>query len=608
MNKILAFALLCIAFITNSLSFAMATSSITDAKHKPIMIKFFKTVYDQNDLEKFRSLLNGLSQNELADLWSDILALLVVGMRADSQLIIKNRQFYNVMKSYAEQLEYPLHKAVRLSADLRSDTLSQIRSLITPETINSTNVAGESPLFVALASTIKNDNLPALKMQYEIAHLLLQAGASPCLATSAGLTPLMVCQSPMIAQLLLKYGAGACINKQDIRGNSALLNAISYYKQYDKSLFLINSGANVNAKNQYGYTALHMTAFNPFGNVEKSMNLLQKLLSSGALLNAQTNEGNTALHHAIEIKEPLLVGLLLQHAANVDIKNNDGLSARKALLQTWHMTPQEFLENYKKPDFKKIVVQRSFVLPEQEPKKQAKAPAPVSKKATKKGKMTYNQRQQQKANAQDTLSTTPPSPEITQNASANIPALETATSKEPILKAGQIRNKIDVTGGFAQRLLNWWDDQWLAKEKQKAKDEGLYEYWKFMQGRVYHRLPQTVINTIIEHGKTSSRANETYKDFVDTVYTMKGEIQFENLTNPWNPGKLSQPGYYHVTVGKHNKIYHIGFKATQDNTRTLSQFMPGSAIPVEWATKQTPHYTAIYDKGEGVRHVLYLEN
>ena len=57
---------------------------------------------------------------------------------------------------------------------------------------------------------------------------------------------------------------------------------------------LVSLGANVNAKNNNGYTPLHEAATNP------NVNVLKYLVGKGANLDIKNNWGMTPLHFAIE--------------------------------------------------------------------------------------------------------------------------------------------------------------------------------------------------------------------------------------------------------------------------------------------------------------------
>lgn len=73
---------------------------------------------------------------------------------------------------------------------------------------------------------------------------------------------------------------------------------------------LIAGGADVNAKNSYGYTPLNLTCL-----MAERMNHAELLIAAGADVNAKDIYGHTPLWHAQDIKRTEVVELLLKHGA-----------------------------------------------------------------------------------------------------------------------------------------------------------------------------------------------------------------------------------------------------------------------------------------------------
>ena len=84
---------------------------------------------------------------------------------------------------------------------------------------------------------------------------------------------------------------------------------------------LLKEGADVNAKNSEGYTALELASRN--GHTE----IVSMLLEKGADVNAKTNEGITALIRASEKGHTETVARLLEKGADVNAKDSDGWTA-----------------------------------------------------------------------------------------------------------------------------------------------------------------------------------------------------------------------------------------------------------------------------------------
>ena len=86
---------------------------------------------------------------------------------------------------------------------------------------------------------------------------------------------------------------------------------------------LLEHGADINIKENYGWTALHMAC--RYCNEDSSIECVKLLLEHGADVNAKENDGWTALHLACrycnEDSSIECVKLLLEHGADINIKN-----------------------------------------------------------------------------------------------------------------------------------------------------------------------------------------------------------------------------------------------------------------------------------------------
>ena len=88
-------------------------------------------------------------------------------------------------------------------------------------------------------------------------------------------------------------------------------------------------GADINARDNYGWTALIYAAINGYTEIARL------LLSAGADVNIKANDGNTALMEAKNYNHPEIVKLLKQNAKNKAKANSTKkakiISAKKAL-------------------------------------------------------------------------------------------------------------------------------------------------------------------------------------------------------------------------------------------------------------------------------------
>lgn len=113
------------------------------------------------------------------------------------------------------------------------------------------------------------------------------------------------------AEFLLKEGTD--IHERNYTQQTAL-HVASINGQADMVLFLINKGANTNAKAEGGFTALHEA---------KTVEVAEVLLNNGADINAKTTHNETPLHKSIELNKTELSLFLIKQGANVNIKDKE---------------------------------------------------------------------------------------------------------------------------------------------------------------------------------------------------------------------------------------------------------------------------------------------
>ena len=152
---------------------------------------------------------------------------------------------------------------------------------------------------------------------------------------------------------------GAQINKPDEKLNTPLMNAIIFARNTDLMIFLINNGSDLQAKNKYGHTSLHLAAelnitcvvlemlkngadvnaidmkkCTPFhyavdNNLRFGNKTIEKLLDHGSDVNIQDRRGMTILHKAVLNEDTMLTKLLLKLGKRLDlhIRDNQGMTA-----------------------------------------------------------------------------------------------------------------------------------------------------------------------------------------------------------------------------------------------------------------------------------------
>ncbi|CAH8665820.1 unnamed protein product [Dicrocoelium dendriticum] len=178
----------------------------------------------------------------------------------------------------------------------------------------------------------------AAKGKFEICRLLLQHGADPNRKNRDGHTPIdLVKDSDSDVHDLLrgditvleaaKRGnlarlqrllTPANINCRDVQGrNSTPLHLAAGYNNVEIVEYLLESGADVNAKDKGGLIPLHNAS--SYGHVDVAVLLIRY----GTYVNAVDKWGYTPLHEAAQKGRTQLCALLLAHGADPSIRNQE---------------------------------------------------------------------------------------------------------------------------------------------------------------------------------------------------------------------------------------------------------------------------------------------
>jgi ankyrin repeat protein len=88
----------------------------------------------------------------------------------------------------------------------------------------------------------------------------------------------------------------------------------------------LNGGADVNAKNAFGVTALMMASYGGY-TLGRYAEVVKLLLDKGADVNVRNNKGETALMEASHYGNAEVVKLLLAKGADINVKNSIGKTA-----------------------------------------------------------------------------------------------------------------------------------------------------------------------------------------------------------------------------------------------------------------------------------------
>ena len=141
---------------------------------------------------------------------------------------------------------------------------------------------------------------------------------------------------------LLKEGAN--VNAKNSDGYTALILASSNGRTEIVAM-LLEKGADVNAKDKYNATALIKASSN--GHTE----IVAKLLDAGADVNAKNDYGYTALIQASRNKHTEIVAMLLDNGADVNATDDDGDTALMKVIncneeddRPWYQVEYDIIE------------------------------------------------------------------------------------------------------------------------------------------------------------------------------------------------------------------------------------------------------------------------
>ncbi len=190
-------------------------------------------------------------------------------------------------------------------APIRNDDLATLSQLIRGAGPGARDSRGNSPLMyaAALGST-------------ESMRLLLKAGADPNATNDFGATPLMWCAGDAVKVRML-LDKGARVDVRSKAGRTPLIVAAAYDGVMESATLMIKKGADVNAMDEGGMTALEQAAG------ANHTELARLLLDKGAKVNAVDGGGFTALHSAAGNGNAAMVKLLLERGAAVNATSGE---------------------------------------------------------------------------------------------------------------------------------------------------------------------------------------------------------------------------------------------------------------------------------------------
>lgn len=186
-------------------------------------------------------------------------------------------------------------------------------------------------------------HLAARKGDLGVMELLINNGALIDAQDARGLTPLATvileggesAVSIQCCRLLLARGAD--VHLIDVDGNSLFSAAVMAVGPLHITELLLEYGANINAKNRMGCSALHFAA------LEGRADHAEVLIGWGIDIKATTAFGSTALHQACQSPDVETAKILIAAGADVNVSNVVGQSALLIAVDRGHLETVKLL-------------------------------------------------------------------------------------------------------------------------------------------------------------------------------------------------------------------------------------------------------------------------
>jgi len=213
-----------------------------------------------------------------------------------------------------------LHLAARDGDEAKAQLL--LEQKVSP---NLHNESGERPLHLAAGAG-----------HYKVCDALLRNGAEVIVKDHRGQTPLHVAAKYQnICVMIMSLKPDFDVNTGDEKGDTPLMNACGGDKAVNVIRAMLEMGADPNAINNLGQTAMHHLAMAPTLQLSAAA-IASVLLEAGCDHSLTDADGNTAMHYATGVagsqpREELAICLVLK-GASLNLPNRDGYTALDGLL------------------------------------------------------------------------------------------------------------------------------------------------------------------------------------------------------------------------------------------------------------------------------------
>ena len=149
-------------------------------------------------------------------------------------------------------------------------------------------------------------------------------------------------KSKKIVNMMRKYGAQSWVESDSEGQRRNLTDLMIDVKLQDKNAVkkTLENGADVNAKDFLGNTALFLAVFGD----RENLDIIKMLLKNGADVNATNNDGNTLLHELSYAPDLDIIKMLLENGADVNAINKKGESVLDLMIKNTYPINEDLLK------------------------------------------------------------------------------------------------------------------------------------------------------------------------------------------------------------------------------------------------------------------------